>query len=379
MEAPAEKGQNRGNDANDANDAGRARSSPWLSGWVIAPGAVLLTLSVMWGLSTFGHRTDPELAHRLSGLHRVAWLGDEEPSLSETALDLKPATATPTLARALAGEDPLAVSVAMTTDGVDGLLAPLRSSASPSAARSVAAKLQRFEHVHGLRADYLSPRLSLYVPDPLQQLSPELQSALATVARGVLGGARAPKVTSFPEPLRQVRNVEVMVLIRRDGRSLLWRSARGSSIARALLVTTRMARRRWSEREQTLGGPLRELLPELEVEVALLHEDGTLGVRDRVFVDSVFKPEHGVAYERRGGWHYSLPEATQRDGNGAASRAYEKLFADNGLPASTLESPDVRLYRLVVTPLAVSPATESGDNDPARVDSPDDVLGVIAQ
>jgi len=358
-------------------NAPRVTSSPWLSGWSIAAGVVLLTLAAMWGLSTFGHRTDPELAHRLSGLHRVAWLGEEQPSFSDSALDLKPATATPAVARALAGDDPLAVPVAMTTEGVDGLLSPLRSSPSLSAAKSVAGKLQGFGHVRGLRADYLSSRFALYVPDPLQQLSPDLQSALATVARGVLGGMRAPKVTSFPEPLRQVRNVEVMVLIRRDGRSLLWRSARGSSIARALLVTTQMARRRWSEREQTLGGPLRELLPELEVEVALLHEDGTLGARERAFVDSVFKPEHGVAYERRGGWHYSLPEATQRDGNGAASRAYEKLFADNGLPATTLESPDVRLYRLVVTTLAVSPATESGDDDPARVDSPDDVLGAL--
>lgn len=368
MEAPSDKG---------ANDAARATSLRWLSGWSIAAGALLLTLAAMWGLSAFGHRTDAELAHHLSGFQRVAWLGEEQPSLSNNSLDLKPVTATPTMARALAGDDPLAVSVAMNSSGVDGLLSPLRSLPSPSAAKSIAAKLQSFDHVHGLRADYLSPRFALYVPDPLQQLSPELQSALATVARGVLGGMRAPKVTSFPEPLRQVRNVEVMVLIRRDGRSLLWRSARGSSIARALLVTTQMARRRWSEREQTLGGPLRELLPELEVEVALLQDDGTLGARDRAFVDSVFKPEHGVAYERRGGWHYSLPEATQRDGNGAASRAYEKLFADNGLPATTLESPDVRLYRLVVTTLAVSPATESGDNDPARVDSPDDVLGVL--
>jgi hypothetical protein len=233
-------------------------------------------------------------------------------------------------------------------------------------------------HVHGLRCDYLTQRESLYVLDPLQTLPESLRQALSTVARGILGGQQTPRMTSFPEPLRRVQNVEVMVLIRRDGRALLWRSARGSSIARALLTAAQMARRRCTEREQALGGSIDRLLPKLEVEVSLLHEDGTLGSRDPAFIDRVFSKQHGVAYERRGSWHYLLPEATTRDGDGSATRAYTKLFEDNGLPSSSLERADVRLYRLVVTKLAVSPPTDTGEDDPAHVDSPDDVLGVPA-
>lgn len=342
------------------------------SGWLIAFTAVALTLAAFGIVSRFGHRGDPELGQRVARLHHVVWIGTEAPRLSLDSARFSASTKLADLQRVLEGQQPRALGEWLVQHGIDGLLVAFDPTPN---AKTAADQLRSFGRVHGLRGDYLTADWALYLPDPLQSLSPTLQTALATVARGVLEGQRPPRVTSFPEPLRRVRNVEVMVLIKRDHHALLWRSARGSSIARSLLMATQMARRRWSEREQALGGPLDRLLPKLQVEVALLHEDGTLGERDAAFVDRVFTEHHGVAYERRGSWHYSLPEATQRDGKGVASRAFAQLFEDNGLPANSLERDDVRPYRLLVTTLAVSPPTDTGDDDPSRVATPADVLG----
>jgi hypothetical protein len=354
---------------------GAAATARRPSGRLIAFAGVALTLAAFGLLSRLGHRGDPALGERVSRLHHVVWIGAEAPRMPLESGRYSAWTELPDVKRALEKPDRSAFGEVLDRHHIDGLLVaydPRREAVTP------VDRLRCFSHVRGLRGDYLTADWGLYLPDPLQSLPPTLQTALATVARGVLGGQRPPRVTSFPEPLRRVQNVEVMVLIQRDGHALLWRSARGSSIARSLLMATQMARRRWAEREQALGGPLDGLLPELQVEVALLHEDGTLGERDAAFVDRVFTKQHGVAYERRGSWHYSLPEATQRDGGGFASKAYAKLFEDNGLPAKSLERDDLRLYRLVVTTLAVSPPTDIGDPDPSRVDTPDEVLGVTA-
>jgi len=360
-------------DPTHAQPAARAVSaSQRPSGRVVALVSVLLTVTAFAVVSQFGHRGDPELGQRVTRLQHVVWVGSEAPRLSLKSARLSALTEQPDVQRAIEQAQPVALGDVLASHHIDGLLVTLEPT--PKATRTIDT-LHAYGHVRGLRADYLTADWGLYVSDPLQNLSTMLQTALATVARGVLGGQRPPRVTSFPEPLRRVQNVEVMVLIRRDGHALLWRSARGSSIARSLLMATQMARRRWTEREQALGGSLDRLLPKLEVEVALLHEDGTLGDRDAAFVDRVFSEEHGVAYERRGSWHYSLPEATRRDGDGLASRAYAKLFEDNGLPGKSLERDDLRLYRLVVTTLAVSAPTETGDDDPSRVKTPDDVLG----
>ena len=72
-----------------------------------------------------------------------------------------------------------------------------------------------------------------------------------------------------------------MVLVRDRGRPRLWRSARGSSVARGLLLAAQVARERWQEREAAMGGPIEEALPRMDVEVSLLEEDGTPAVFDR--------------------------------------------------------------------------------------------------
>jgi hypothetical protein len=190
----------------------------------------------------------------------------------------------------------------------------------------------------------------------------------------MLGGAKAPKLQSFPEALRRVQPVEVMVLLRERGKARLWRSARGSSLARALLTATEVARDRWHEREQAMGGPLAPLLPKLDVEVALLIDDGTVASRDAAFVDRVFFPVHGVGYERKGSWRYMLPEATADAGRGRASHAYRKLFVDDGLPEDSLARRELRLYRLRVQTLALSPPAPAPDDGLGAPRSPDEVL-----
>ena len=211
----------------------------------------------------------------------------------------------PALAKAVAGEVPKAVREALERERVEALL--LRPDATDLAPKSVGARLARYERVPDLRGLYLSRGAVLYVPDPVDQLPEVQREATAVVARALIGGARPPKPASFPEALRRVRPVEVMVLLRRGGRPRLWRSARGSSIASALVTAAVVARQRWQEREQAMGAPLDELLPTMDVEIALLEDDGTVGDREPAFIDRVFKEGHGVGYERKGAWRYLFP------------------------------------------------------------------------
>jgi len=178
--------------------------------------------------------------------------------------------------------------------------------------------------------------------------------------------------------VRRLEPVEVMVLLRHGGQPRLWRSARGSSFARALLTASAVARQRWVERAQALGGPIDKLLPQLSVEVSLLQDDGELGWRDPAFIDRVFLAAHGVGYERKGSWHYLLPEATRRGGR-RPSRAYAQLFADDGLPEDSLDNPELRPYRMAVQVIGTSPAPADRpqpDDGLSDVRAPREVLGL---
>jgi hypothetical protein len=278
----------------------------------------------------------------------------------------------PETARALGGEDGLAVSRAMVSEQVGAILVDTRIP-PPGDASSVRDRLQRYEHVNGLRAVYLVPSAAVYVRDELAELEPPLDEVLAYTARKLLEGAPPPRVSSFPEPLRAVRNVEVMVMLERNSSPRLWRSARGSSVGRALITAAVVARQRWEERAQAMGGPIDDVLPELDVSVVLLGEDGTLGDRTPAFIDRVFTPDHGVAFERKGNWRYSLPDATARAGEGSASRAYAALFDEYGLEATAYNRTDLRLYRLVATRVALSPAAVT--SSPSELDLELDIDG----
>ena len=257
------------------------------------------------------------------------------------------------LAAALDSADGNTLAAAMVEQGVDALLIESGPTAGEDA--TVVERLAAYDHVEGMRGVYLSPTGALYEASMVAELG-DLGEATARIARRILDGTPPPPNTAFPEPLRRIRNVEVMVLLRDLGTARLWRSARGSSIASALKAASTAARDRWRERQQALGGPLDDRLPGLDVEVSLLEEDGTLGAVTPAFIERVFGDEHGVAYERPGAWRYMLPDATRREGEGSAVVAYQKLFHDNALPPDSFSRRDLRFYRLVVTELGESPA-----------------------
>jgi len=271
-----------------------------------------------------------------------------------SGVKLVPVTSLPALVKALAGGREQEVSSALARSRTDGILVRLRGGPQLEAQNSIAATLSHYGYAPGLKAVCLDPDAALYVPDPIVELSSSSKIAVATVARALLEGAEPPQVSSFPEPLRRSRITEVMVSLLRGDELRLWRSARGGSIARALITAATIARRRWNERAQTMGGALNELLPTLDVQVTLLREDGTLLGREPSFVDLAISRDHGIGYEHKTSWQFLLPEATVRFGNGSGTRAFQYLFEKEKQPSLNLQNPELRLYRFVVVPLARS-------------------------
>lgn len=252
------------------------------------------------------------------------------------------------------------LSAALRADAEEPLVAALQATKGTAVAvphgdfPGLAGRLAAREHVPGLRGIALAPELSVYAPRHEPTLSFREREALAYVARALLRGAREPSVASFPAALRRVERVEVMVLLSRRGEPRLWRSARATSIARALLTATRVARERWREREQAMGGPLSERLLHLDVEVILLAEDGTLVSTDRAFLGSAVHEVHGIGFDHRTAWHYVLPSEVARQGG--AFEALSSQLDEQGLTLASLEHEASRLYRFVTVPLGVSKA-----------------------
>jgi hypothetical protein len=311
-----------------------------------------------------------DLEHALVGRGRIAVLGGEDLVRSRAhGSELAPVTRWPELDRALARGDQQLLAQAMQAAGVQGILVDARPDAF-AARYKLGAQLARYASSDVLQGAYLSPRAAFYVLDPVRDWSPRLRAGMAEVARRLVGGAPSPRLRSFPEATRRMEPAEVMVLLRSGGKPRLWRSARGSSFARALLTAAEVARQRWMEREQAMGGQLDKLLPRLQVEVSLLQDDGELGARDATFVNRVVFPQHGVAYERKGTWRYLLPEATHTS---SPSQAYARLFAEDGLPEDSLSSRELRAYRMAVKLIGISAA--QAEDGLSEVHSPEDVLG----
>lgn len=324
--------------------------------WRVRAGIVLALGALGVGVSLHVCGDDPRLRDGLARRGVVAvWGEDAFPGIRVEGTRWVRAAALPALASALRGDDAAALVAGLRSLKVDALLVQTSGSAR-GGSTSLRGRLASYRGAPGLRGLYLARVAALYAPDPDAVLSARDREALAAVARALLGGAEPPSVASFPAPLRAVRPVEVMVLLRAGERARLWRSARGSSIARALITAATVARKRWTEREQAMGGPLDRALSRLGVEVSLLDDDGTIGDRDAEFVDRAFSSEHGVAYEHKGAWRYLLPAATRERGGGRASVAYAGLFADDGMAADSLGQSQLRLYRLKVRVLARSPA-----------------------
>lgn len=304
-----------------------------------------------------------DLAHRMANEGRILVVGDADLlRLRAEGSTLVPERELAQLSPLLDGTDERALTSALADAGIAALLVDGRLHAeavgSPPTLRE---RLVRYGAFEALACEYLSPTAALYEPRTDLVVDPPLDAALAHVARALLQGARSPRVSSFPEPLRRIRNVEVMVMLEDRGHPRLWRSARGSSIGRALLTASVVARQRWSERQSAMGGPIDRVLPTLDVSVYLLDEDGTLGAHTAPFIEQVFTdlpdtPQHGVAFDHRGTWRYLLPEATREQGEGSAVRAYRSLFADSDMDEDSFERDDVRLYRMLARRLAFSPA-----------------------
>lgn len=256
-------------------------------------------------------------------------------------------------AQAVASEKGLAIGIAPGKTKSGGILAQFSS----------------LQAVPGFRGVTLAPEFSAYVAHAETKLSAQEADAIAYVARALLRGAREPSLASFPASLRKVDSVEVIVTLSERGRPLLWRSARGTSIAKALLTATRVARDRWHEREQAMGGPLDKRLLSLDVEVGLLVEDGTLAQLQQGFVDKAITERHGIGFDYRSGWHYLSPADVKTKGargeHVSAFAALSALLADHGLTQQVLADPNLRVYRFVPVTLGVSkaPLGSSTSND----------------
>jgi len=226
-------------------------------------------------------------------------------------------------------------------------------------------QLAAFQHVSGLRGVVLAPDFAAFTAVREPVLSARESDALAYVARALFRGAREPSLSSFPATLRKVERVEVIVTLSEGGRPLLWRSTRGTSIARAMLTATRVARDRWHESSQSKGGPLEKRLPALDVEVGILSEDGTLVSLQPSFVNQAITKGHGLGFDYRNGWHYLSPSDVAQRGKGKPSAALQALMADQGLGPAALEDPNLRVYRFVPLTLGVSkaPLTGAGSGD----------------
>jgi hypothetical protein len=329
-----------------------------------------LGLATWWLLAACSDADRVQIERAVIGRGRVALVGDGHGwELHPSGTVLLPLSSIPTLADALRGTDIAAVVQAMTSANVQGVLVDVRQPQS----EGVAQQLAQMARVNGLHGVFFNRSAAFYVLDPLRSLSPALREGLAVVARRLVGGAMPPRIGSFPEPVRRLDPVEVMVLLRSGDRPRLWRSARGSSFARALLTAAAVARQRWIERAASLGGRLDVMLPTLRVEVSLLSDDGELGARSESFIDRAITVEHGVGFERKGSWHYLLPDATHRGGR-TPSVAYRQLFTDNGVPADSLGDGDLRLYRVAVQPIGSSDPAPIKDDGLSEVKAPSEVL-----
>ena len=337
-----------------------------------APGSVrvfMLGLAALGLLAGCSDADRNQIERAVIGRGRVVLVGEGSGwELHPSGTTLLPLSGIPALAEALRGTDNAAVVQAMTGANVQGLLVDVRQSY-----QGVAQQLAQMARVNGLHGVFFNRSAAFYVLDPLRSLSPALREGLAVVARKLVGGAMPPRISSFPEPVRRLDPVEVMVLLRSGDRPRLWRSARGSSFARALLTAAAVARQRWIERAASLGGRLDVMLPTLRVEVSLLTDDGELGARSESFIDRAITVEHGVGFERKGSWHYLLPDATHR-GERPPSVAYKQLFTDNGVPADSLGDGDLRLYRVAVQPIGASNPAPVRDDGLSEVQAPSDVL-----
>lgn len=253
---------------------------------------------------------------------------------------------------ALGASDASALIAALGQQQIGAVLIGHMTHKVPS--ESIASALIKRSSIPGLRGLYLSPEMAAYGPAEPVRFDPTVSAALAHVARSILGGAKPPRVESFPPDARAAHNVEVMVMLRADKTPRLWRSARAGSVAQGLVTAASVARQRWAERASVMGGDIDRALLALSVEVSLLVDDGTIARPTEAFVNRVVSDDQGVGFEDKGEWRYSLPEPNEQ-----AMKPYAALLdllRMNGKNEDYLREDGVRVYRFNVERVAVSPA-----------------------
>lgn len=310
-----------------------------------------------WALVALRQATDPRVCEALARADLRTIIATEGAHVRCTGVRVITA---PEVNALLQGTDAAALATKLASTRATGL-AVLPGQKGSTLLR----RISSFEYLPMLRGIALSPDVVVVAAAPDLDLKQEERDALAYVSRALFRGAREPNASSFPPALRRVLRVEVMVALVDRGEPRLWRSARGTSISRALLTATRVARDRWRERETAMGGPLAQRLAALDVEVSLLQEDGTLAHSTAGFVDRAITKAHGVGFDYRSDWHYSLPTDVVRQGRGSPFRALSSLASERGLPASVLTEPGVRLYRFVPVALGASRASPSASAEPS--------------
>lgn len=250
----------------------------------------------------------------------------------------------PAVREAVEGSDPKRLSEALRAADLQGLWVGVSVDAPSGAELPLAQRFEAGGVVRGFRGAVLTAEGLLYVLDETRWPVAISDRVLARVARRILEGSAPPPIDAFPAELNEEQGVEVLVVLSGGRGPRLWRSARAQSIADGLITASLAARERWEERTETMGGPLGERLDQLDVQVALLFDDGTIDPGALSLIDALVKPQHGVAYEQPARWRYLLPRAVRTAKS--PTDAYRRLFRDNGLPEDSFNRRDLRLYRL---------------------------------
>lgn len=298
-------------------------------------GALVVVAIVAW--FALRDRAEPP-PPALAGWEQVVAVAEPPRGVAWTDLE-----SLPEVGEALQGTDPSALVAALDAAKLEALWVPAALDRPWGTDKSL---LQRFSAagiVPGFRGVHLAAPGMLYAIDRTTWPRDITKEALARATRQILEGGDPPPIDAYPSALRRQQSVEVLVLLRSSEGPRLWRSARAESIAEGLNTAALAARTRWEERRESMGGPLGERLDDMDVEVALLFDDGTIDRGAVTLIDSLVKPAHGVAYQQPTRWRYLLPTATH-DGR-APTEAFRELFVDNGLPVESFNREDLRLYR----------------------------------
>jgi len=312
----------------------------------MAKRAWLLVILLGLGALLVWRESRPRASATLSQWTRVVAVATAPSALGWERVD-----AHPEVTEALRGIDPARLRATLRAAGFDGLWVGVSLEARPESERTLADRFRSGDIVRGFRGQVLTLDGLLYVVDDTQWPVAVSGRVLAPVARRILQGSQPPPLDAFPEAITRPQAVEVLVLLTGPRGPRLWRSARAQSIAEGLITAALAARRRWEERTETMGGPLAERLDQLDVEVALLFDDGTFDTTAVSLIDALVKPEHGVAYEQPTRWRYLLPWATHAADS--PTDAYRRLFRENGLSEDSFGRRDLRLYRLRVQTISV--------------------------